>query len=121
MWDIKTYIHSIINEVKALQNTETINQAADVDKILCPKCKKAYLRVFEKGIGCSNKECKFVIWRSICGKNLTDNQLNEIAKGKLSVTVKGFVSPKTGKVFEAKLKLKADLSGVEFVFNTRGK
>jgi DNA topoisomerase-3 len=114
--DIKTYIGSIVDEVKALQNTETIHQAVDADKVLCPKCKKAHLRIFEKGIGCSDKECKFVVWRSICGKNLTDNQLSEIAKGKLSGTIKGFKSPKTGKVFEAKLKLKADFTGVEFVF-----
>jgi DNA topoisomerase-3 len=117
--DIKTYIGSIVEEVKVLQNTETIHQAADADKILCPKCQKAHLRIFEKGIGCSNRECGFVLWRSICGKNLTDNQLNEIVKSKLSGTIKGFKSPKTGKVFEAKLKLKTDLSGVEFVFNKK--
>jgi DNA topoisomerase-3 len=119
MRDINAYIRSIIDEVKSLQNIEIVNQAAAADKILCPKCKKAHLRIFEKGIGCSNKECKFVVWRSICGKNLTDNQLSEIAKGKLSGIIKGFVSPKTGKSFEARLKLKADLTGVEFVFNKK--
>jgi DNA topoisomerase-3 len=116
---INTYVRSVVDEIKSLQNTETINQAADADKILCLKCKKAHLRIFEKGIGCSNKECGFVLWRTICGKKLTDNQLNEIAKGKLSSVIKGFVSPKTGKPFEAKLKLKIDLSGVEFVFNKK--
>jgi DNA topoisomerase-3 len=117
MQDIKIYVHSIIEEVKALQHTDTVRQATDADKVLCPKCRKSPLRIFEKGIGCTNKECKFVIWRSICGKNLTDNQLYEVAKGKLTGIIKGFVSPKTGKSFEAKLKLKTDFTGVEFVFN----
>jgi DNA topoisomerase-3 len=116
---INTYVRSVVDEIKSLQNTGTINQAADADKILCPKCRKAHLRVFEKGIGCSNRECGFVLWRLICKKNLTDNQLNEIAKGKVSGIIKGFVSPKTGKPFEAKLKMKADFTGIEFVFNKK--
>jgi DNA topoisomerase-3 len=119
MRDINAYIRAVVDEIKLLQHTETINQAAEADKILCPKCKKAHLRIFEKGIGCSDRECKFVLWRSICGKNLTDNQLSEIAKGKLSGIIKGFVSPKTEKTFEAKLKMKADFTGVEFVFNNK--
>jgi DNA topoisomerase-3 len=119
MREIGAYIHSIVNEVKALVETEAVNQAADADKILCPKCRKAHLRIFEKGIGCSNKECGFVLWRSLCKKNLTDNQLNEIAKGKVTGTIKGFVSPKTGKAFEAKLKMKADFTGIEFVFQNK--
>jgi DNA topoisomerase-3 len=89
----------------------------DANKVPCPKCRKVPLRIFEKGIGCSDKECGFVLWRSVCGKKLSDGQLNDIVKGKLSGTIKGFVSPKTGKTFEAKLKLKVDFTGVEFVFN----
>jgi DNA topoisomerase-3 len=80
---------------------------------LCPKCKKQHLRLFEKGIGC-NKECGFVIWRTVAKKNLTDAQLIALAeKGKTSL-IKGFTS-KEGKSFDAKIVLKADLTtGFEF-------
>jgi DNA topoisomerase-3 len=77
---------------------------------LCPKCKKQHLHVFEKGLGC-NKECGFVIWRTIAGKKLTDAQLIALATKGITSEIKGFTS-KAGKEFSAKLKLDSEMKAV---------
>jgi DNA topoisomerase-3 len=80
---------------------------------LCPKCKKQHLRLFEKGIGCI-KECGFVVWRSIAKKNLSDAQLIALIEKGKTLVIKGFTS-KAGKLFDARIVLKTDLTtGFEF-------
>ncbi|MDR1056114.1 MAG: topoisomerase C-terminal repeat-containing protein [Prevotellaceae bacterium] len=75
---------------------------------LCPKCKKQHLRLFEKGIGC-NKECAFVAWRSVAQKKLTDAQLIALIEKEKTPVIKGFTS-KAGKLFDARVVLKPDLT-----------
>jgi DNA topoisomerase-3 len=85
---------------------------------LCPKCKERHLRLFEKGIGC-NKECGFVLWRTVAKKSLTDAQLIALAEKRTTSLIKGFTS-KTGQLFDAKIVLKDDLTtGFEFNNNVK--
>ena len=84
------------------------------DGLQCPKCKKS-LKLRPKLVCCSDKECDFKIWRSICQKNLTDSQLKTlIKKGKTSL-IKGFTS-KQGKKFDAELIMDMKTGSVSFDF-----
>jgi len=85
---------------------------------VCPLCKKGIIRITEKAAGCSGyaSGCKFVIWRTMSEKKLTEEQiLTLIEKGKTDV-IKGFKS-KSGKIFDASLIL-AD-GKAHFVFEPR--
>lgn len=63
----------------------------------CPACGKALI-VTPKSVSCSS--CVFVVWSTLAGKRLTDNQLETIiVKGKSS-ELEGFTS-KAGKPFSA--------------------
>ena len=83
---------------------------------MCPKCKTNRLHLFEKGLGC-RKECGFVVWRTISGKTLTENQMAALAEKGVTQEIKGFKS-KAGKEFSAKLKLNAEYK-TEFEFNNK--
>ena len=70
-------------------------------------CGQGIIRFNDKAAGCSEYRsgCKFVIWRNIAEKKLTDNQLKTLLqKGKTGV-LKGFRS-KDGQPFEAALEFK---------------
>lgn len=70
---------------------------------ICPVCGGKIIES-QKGYGCSNWKngCKFVIWKEICGKKLTDSQINGLLTKKKTGLIKGFVS-KSGKKFDAYL------------------
>lgn len=86
--------------------------------IICPLCKRGVIRLTEKAAGCSAyaSGCKFVIWRTMCDKVLTDEQiLSLIETGKTGV-IQGFKS-KAGNVFNASLILSEGRA--HFVFEPR--
>lgn len=78
----------------------------------CPVCGGEVRRgpASLKGYGCSNfrtegVNCKFVIWENFYGKKITDTRVKALLeKGKTPV-IKGWTSRKTGKDFDAALKL----------------
>ncbi|MET3114865.1 DNA topoisomerase IA [Pedobacter sp. CG_S7] len=115
--EIREFAKSITAELlETGNNISSVLQIAEQEgKITCPLCKKGAIRFNEKSAGCSEYKagCKFVIWRTIAEKKLSDSQIkNLIEKGKTG-TIKGFKS-KAGKSFEAALTW-AD-NKVEFVF-----
>ncbi len=80
----------------------------------CPKCGST-LTDNPKLIKCS-KECGFLLWKTIAGKMLSDMEIKELIRnGRTDFPVKGFMA-KSGKKFDAVLKLKEDKTGVEFSF-----
>ena len=65
---------------------------------VCPLCKKGIIRITEKAAGCSGyaSGCKFVIWRTMSEKKLSEEQIMTlIEKGKTEV-IKGFKSKAGG-------------------------
>ncbi len=71
-----------------------------VNNLLCPKCGKESVRLFDKLAKCTTSECDFTLFRVVAGKRLSDKCLEDlIIKGKTS-TIKGFKS-KAGKSFDA--------------------
>ncbi len=96
-----------------VKGTKSAEQALDFG--FCPSC-GAKIIAGNKGYGCSNwrQGCKFVVWKEIAGKKLTEKQIQALLlKGKTPL-IKGFIS-KSGKKFEAILTL--NNGKVEFIFN----
>lgn len=82
-------------------------------KQACPVCGKATLMSTQRTIDCA---CGFKLWRSISGKVLSEQQIEQLlTTGKVD-TITGFVSSKTNKSFNAGLKL-VEGGKLEFVFD----
>lgn len=75
---------------------------------LCPRCGSAVLEG-AKGFTCSNRDCRFALWRenhffATKKKELTTSIASALLKDG-SVMVKGLYSPKTGKTYNATVAL----------------
>lgn len=83
----------------------------------CPACGKS-IAITQNSFSCTG--CAFRIRSLVCGKNLTQNQVETlISKGKTTI-IKGFKS-KAGKPFNAALVLKDKATGAtEFEFEKKG-
>lgn len=80
----------------------------------CPKCGTP-MAFYPKIAKCLNSECQLVIFRTMAGKDLSDEQLKTlIEKGRTGV-IKGF-RKKDGDLFEASVALNADFK-TEFAFD----
>lgn len=80
---------------------EALEKDVNSYSLLCPKC-NSKLRQFPKGIGCSDKDCDFVIWSIIFGKKLTSNQVQKLLTKGTTGEIKGFQN-KEKKEFSAAL------------------
>lgn len=99
---------------------EILNSEVHIKEALgkeCPKCKQTAVKGFSKGLKCYSEGCGFILWNKICEKELTEKQLLDLVTKRKTGTIKGFKS-KTGKTFEAALKLNNELK-VEFVFENK--
>jgi DNA topoisomerase-3 len=75
----------------------------DENACLCPKCKAASVRFYEKVAKCTDMNCGLVVFRNKSEKQLSDKQITDLlTKGKTGI-IKGFKS-KSGKSFDAALK-----------------
>ncbi len=84
----------------------------------CPLCGKDVIR-WKKNYGCSGyKEgCTFSVNTSICGRVISIELLNELIREGKTEVLSGFVSPRTGKNFDASLKL--ENGKASFVFERK--
>ena len=118
------FIEGIVDLVRAgvseLKRLSSGTNFARERKVLgkCPLC-GADVVEGRKGYGCVRwKEgCGFVIWKEIAGKRIPESAVRTLLSGKITRKLKGFRA-RSGKKFEAGLKLVKDESGVrvEFVF-----
>lgn len=84
----------------------------------CPKCKSGNVVIYQKVAKCNNEACGLTVWRSIAKKELSDTQITSLLMDSKTGIIKGFVSSKTGKTFEAALKFDADYKTV-FAFEDK--
>lgn len=93
----------------------TTEKGSNVMACTCPVCGKPMLKQ-KWGYGCSGYKdgCRFSIGE-ICGKKLTESQVNKLLTTGNTGLIKGFFSKKTGKNFDACLTLNAD-NEVKFQF-----
>ncbi|EDT2962890.1 type IA DNA topoisomerase [Salmonella enterica subsp. enterica] len=83
----------------------------------CPACRKSVI-ITPKGFFCSG--CGFKIFKTLAGKNLTQNQVETIISKGISGEIKGFISTKTNKEFSAKVKLEDRITGkLSFEFSRK--
>ncbi|MBF0235003.1 MAG: topoisomerase C-terminal repeat-containing protein [Desulfamplus sp.] len=104
--DIKNFVASAVNELK-LARLEVKNFTLDAPASAvignCPECGQP-VRENRKGFSCSDRSCKFVIWKKIAGKIITAGMASNLMTFKKSGPFKGFVS-REKKNFSASLVL----------------
>lgn len=83
----------------------------------CPKCGSDLAKKSGKfsQIFCNN--CEFLLWTTIAGKSLNDDEAGELIKHGELHELNGFISNKTNKRFSAGLRMSSDKTKVSFVFN----
>lgn len=113
---IKKEIVNNVDEIRKGEGKKIMENNSGRDK--CPVCHSGEIVKGKDNHFCSNyKEgCKFSV-REILGKKLTDAQVKKLVTTGKTGVIKGFVSNKTGKTFDAGLVLKAD-GKIEFDFGT---
>lgn len=87
---------------------------------ICPLCNNKLYKS-KTNIYCINYKngCKFRIPFELCGKKLTQNQINMLVSSQRTNIIKGFKS-KAGKEFDASLKIN-EQGKLEFIFPARKK
>nr|WP_321355619.1 DNA topoisomerase 3 [uncultured Draconibacterium sp.] len=85
----------------------------------CPKCNNGNVLFYPKVAKCNNAECGLVVFRNVCGKILSDAQLEQLlTKGK-TPEINGFKSKK-GNTFNASLVFDEEFK-TSFEFSTNKK
>jgi DNA topoisomerase III len=108
MAEIGELAQTIVNNVKNALPFPKVGE--------CPVCKAPILEL-EKLYGCHNYRetgCKFAIWKTIAGKNITKETAKELLSSPKTKKLEGFTSKK-GKPFSAYLSIKD--GKVVFVFD----
>lgn len=85
---------------------------------ICPLCGGKVIKG-RYGYGCTNykeKNCKFTIWNTMCGRVIPLSAAKSLLETGTTAKLVGFVSPRTGKTFDAKLKWNNETKKVEFDF-----
>lgn len=101
--NIREYTGKICDEMLQC----SISTIDEQNLLACPCCKNNTVRIYPKVAKCTDKECDFKVFRDICGKKLSDKDIQALlSKGKTSV-LKGLVG-KSGKKFNAAVMLKED-------------
>lgn len=80
----------------------------------CPKCQSGTMQFYGKVVRCDNPDCGLPVFRTIAGKNLSDQEMTDLLTGGRTEMLKGFRN-KQGKSFEAAVALDADFN-TRFVF-----
>lgn len=97
--EIKAYTEKITNE---LLHTKISKET--VPELACPRCNANHLIIDEKTIRCPDKSCNWSQWRTICGRNLSLDEIEKLIQHKSTPVLKGLKS-KAGKTFNARLVL----------------
>lgn len=94
---IIVHTKQVVSEIISVIQAE--NSAVETAYI-CPKCRLGKVTVYKEVAKCNYSQCRFIIYRDICGRMLSDQEINDLLlKGKTPL-IKGFRSKK-GKEFEA--------------------
>lgn len=97
---ILDYVNTALNELENLK----FKNISDFDSV-CPLCGSP-IRKLPKGWRCSSyPDCQFSIWKTIAGKELTDQNIQDLIQKKETEVIHGFRS-RDGRSFDARLILK---------------
>lgn len=115
---VDLFVEELYDELELLVKNATLGvlpkiekkKEGQLDKLneKCPSC-KSDIAITGKRYSCVN--CKFGVWNLVCGKKITVAQAEKLLSKGVTSIIKGFISPKTGKSFDAKLVLKDKVTG----------
>lgn len=97
--EIKAYNEKITNEL-----LQTKISKETVPELLCPKCNTNHLIIDEKAIRCPDNSCNWSQWRTVCGRNLSLDEIEKLIQHKSTPVLKELKS-KAGRSFNARLVL----------------
>ncbi|MDX6563533.1 MAG: topoisomerase [Gaiellales bacterium] len=110
MRDIAQFTEKTVAYLRDLPPEALRFQRRDLD-ITCPRCGEGHLIENAKGFGCSTWKsaeepgCGFVIWKSIGGKQLTEDIVRTLIEEGKTKELTGFRSNRTGRPYRAMLVL----------------
>lgn len=112
---IRKFVEEILDDITT--NCPKLESASAGVQYTCPRCGKP-MHSWEKSVACSEKSggCGLAIWRNVLGKKIPEAAIKKIIDGQETGVIKGFISQKTGKTFDAKLKLNKETWKVALVF-----
>ena len=105
MEQIREYTQKVVDEISSVEFLDNNR------KLPCPKCKSGSVAIFGKVAKCNNATCNLTVFKSVCGKNLTENQIAELLINKKTGLIKGFKN-KQGKGFDAILRFDEEFKAV---------
>lgn len=110
---IRNYTQRTFNESKESIENEVVGR--------CPLCGRNVVSVENKKLRayvCSNKECKFIIWKNAFGGHINVANVKRLLEGRETMTIK--MKSKKGNEFKGKLRLNKDGS-LELLFINKGR
>lgn len=114
MDEIKDMISGLVQTYRVIEGADIMAQRSYESIGKCPVCGST-VENRNKGYFCSNRDCKFVLWKenryfTSIGQKLTDKVARELLReGKVQLL--GCKSAKTGRSFNAELIMRTDESG----------
>jgi DNA topoisomerase-3 len=109
MHDVESFTRELVEHLRELPEERTRFPRRDLG-IVCPRCGEGTLIENRKGFGCStwtSREepgCGFVIWKSIAGRQITEEIVRELVSKGRTGELAGFRS-RAGRAFSAALVL----------------
>jgi len=100
--DIKNYTTEITQEILSLNIPQK-----NIPELKCPKCQQHNLTIKEKIVKCPDEQCQWILFRMICGIQLSIDQITSLITTEKTPLIKNLKS-KNGKKFEAFIILKDD-------------
>lgn len=105
-WEQKLKYNKKKDKIEFVQEKESKSQYK------CPNCQKELMEN-SRFLSC---KCGFRVWKNSCQVVIPPEQINKLFATGRTDMIRGFVSPRTGKKFDAAIAIKADKSGTEFRF-----
>jgi len=97
--DIKNYTNEITQELLSIHIPQE-----NIPEIKCPKCQNHNLIIKDKIVKCPHEQCQWILFRMICGVQLSINHITSLIKTGKTLLIKNMKS-KNGKKFDAFLVL----------------
>ncbi|OJZ04814.1 type IA DNA topoisomerase [Sphingobacterium sp. 40-24] len=113
-----TYFHQSMKAYASSVTQELLSISIAGEKhpeLICPKCKNHKLLIRDKVVKCPDETCNWLLFRNICGVQLSLNEVENLVNKRMTSLIKGMKS-KAGKKFDARIVLK-DNSETSFEFN----
>ena len=93
---------SLVNHIRTLEHSDKWTRPEPIG--VCPACKGETMVMGQKFALCCGQDCEFKLWRTVCGKTLSETHVKQLLDGQTVGPIKGLKS-KQGRTFEKKLAL----------------